>query len=97
MKQFALPRTGLRCITLASALIAPVSFSALASDDLTLYTTREPGLIQPLLDSWTQSSGIKVNTVYIKDGMLERVKDEGQNSPADLLMAVDVGNLVDLV
>ncbi|ROP58278.1 iron(III) transport system substrate-binding protein [Enterobacter sp. BIGb0383] len=97
MKQFALPRTGLRCITLASALIAPVSFSALASDDLTLYTTREPGLIQPLLDSWTKSSGIKVNTVYIKDGMLERVKAEGQNSPADLLMAVDVGNLVDLV
>lgn len=97
MKQFALPRTGLRCITLASALIVPVSFSALASDDLTLYTTREPGLIQPLLDSWTKSSGIKINTVYIKDGMLERVKAEGQNSPADLLMAVDIGNLVDLV
>lgn len=97
MKQFALPRTGLRCIMLASALIVPVSFSALASDDLTLYTTREPGMIQPLLDSWTKSSGIKVNTVYIKDGMLERVKAEGQNSPADLLMTVDVGNLVDLV
>ncbi|MBJ9257869.1 iron(III) transport system substrate-binding protein [Citrobacter amalonaticus] len=97
MKQFASPRTGLRCIALASALIVPVSFSALASDDLTLYTTREPGLIQPLLDSWTKSSGIKINTVYIKDGMLERVKAEGQNSPADLLMAVDVGNLVDLV
>ncbi|HDZ8011801.1 TPA: extracellular solute-binding protein [Citrobacter amalonaticus] len=97
MKQFASPRTGLRCIALASALIVPVSFSALASDDLTLYTTREPGLIQPLLDSWTKSSGIKINTVYIKDGMLERVKAEGPNSPADLLMAVDVGNLVDLV
>jgi iron(III) transport system substrate-binding protein len=97
MKKFASPRSGLRCFTLASALIAPVSFSALAADDLTLYTTREPGLIQPLLDSWTKSSGIKVNTVYIKDGMLERVKAEGQNSPADLLMSVDVGNLVDLV
>jgi hypothetical protein len=66
MKKFASPRSGLRCFTLASALIAPVSFSALAADDLTLYTTREPGLIQPLLDSWTKSSGIKVNTVYIK-------------------------------
>lgn len=97
MKQFALSRSGLLRITLASALMVPVSFSALAADDLTLYTTREPGLIQPLLDSWTQSSGIKVNTVYIKDGMLERVKAEGTNSPADLLMAVDVGNLVDLV
>ena len=93
----ALPRTGLRRITLASALVFSVSLPAFAQDTLTLYTTREPGLIQPLLDSWTQSSGIKVNTVYIKDGMLERVKAEGQNSPADLLMTVDAGNLIDLV
>jgi len=82
---------------LLSALILPASLPAMASDELTLYTTREPGLVQPLLDSWTQSSGIKVNTVFIKDGMLERVKTEGKNSPADLLMAVDVGNLIDLV
>lgn len=93
----ALPRTGLRRIALASALVFSVSLPAFAQDTLTLYTTREPGLIQPLLDSWTQSSGIKVNTVYIKDGMLERVKAEGQNSPADLLMTVDAGNLIDLV
>jgi ABC-type thiamine transport system substrate-binding protein len=68
----------------------------LAQETLTLYTTREPGLIQPLLDSWTKTSGIKVSTVYIKDGMLERVKAEGKNSPADLLMTVDAGNLIDL-
>ncbi|TNV13109.1 extracellular solute-binding protein [Buttiauxella sp. B2] len=93
----ALPRTGLRRITLASAVVLSVSLPAFAQDPLTLYTTREPGLIQPLLDTWTQSSGVKVNTVYIKDGMLERVKAEGKNSPADLLMTVDAGNLIDLV
>lgn len=93
----ALPRTGLRRITLASAMILSVSLPAFAQDALTLYTTREPGLIQPLLDSWTKTSGIKVSTVYIKDGMLERVKAEGKNSPADLLMTVDAGNLIDLV
>ena len=93
----ALPRTGLRRITLASALVLSVSLPAFAQDTLTLYTTREPGLIQPLLDSWTKASGIKVSTVYIKDGMLERVKAEGKNSPADLLMTVDAGNLIDLV
>jgi iron(III) transport system substrate-binding protein len=93
----ALPRTGLRRITLASAVVLSVSLPAFAQDPLTVYTTREPGLIQPLLDTWTQSSGVKVNTVYIKDGMLERVKAEGKNSPADLLMTVDAGNLIDLV
>lgn len=87
----------MRPVSLAIALTFPIAFPALAQDELTLYTTREPGLIQPLLDSWTQTSGVKVNTVFIKDGMLERVKAEGKNSPADLLMTVDAGNLIDLV
>lgn len=43
----ALPRTGLRRITLASALVFAVSLPAFAQETLTLYTTREPGLIQP--------------------------------------------------
>ena len=43
-----------------------------------------------------QESGIKVNTVFVKDGLLERVKAEGAKSPADVL-TVDIGNLLDLV
>ncbi len=67
------------------------------SNEVNLYTTREPSLIQPLLDSFTQDTGIKVNTVFLRDGLLERVKAEGQRSSADLLMTVDSGNLIDLV
>ncbi|ANN77723.1 Fe(3+) ABC transporter substrate-binding protein [Bordetella flabilis] len=70
---------------------------ALAADEVTLYTTREPKLIQPLLDAYTKESGVKVNTVFVKDGLLERVKAEGDKSPADVLMTVDIGNLLDLV
>ena len=69
--------------------------SAMAAD-LNIYTTREPGLIQPLLDAFTASSGVKVNTVFMKDGLAERVASEGESSPADILMTVDVGNLADL-
>lgn len=82
----------------SSALVGLIALSprpALA--DVNLYTTREPKLIQPLLDEFTQESGIKVNTVFVKDGLIERVKAEGKNSPADLLMTVDIGNLLDLV
>ncbi|MGY1410279.1 MULTISPECIES: Fe(3+) ABC transporter substrate-binding protein [unclassified Luteimonas] len=68
-----------------------------AAGEVNLYTTREPGLIQPLLDAFTASSGIKVNTVFVRDGLLERVRAEGQRSPADVLMTVDTGNLLDLV
>jgi iron(III) transport system substrate-binding protein len=70
---------------------------AMAAQEVTLYTTREPKLIQPLLDAYTQQSGVKVNTVFVKDGLLERVKAEGDKSPADVLMTVDIGNLLDLV
>ncbi len=53
--------------------------------------------VAPLLDAFTKESGIKVNTVFVKDGLLERVKAEGAKSPADVLMTVDIGNLLDLV
>ena len=54
-------------------------------------------LIQTLLTEFTQKTGVKVNTVFIKDGLLERVKAEGRRSPADVMLTVDFGNLVDLV
>ena len=68
-----------------------------ANDELTLYTTREPALIQPLISAFSAQSNVKVNTVFVKDGLLERVKAEGARSPADVLMTVDIGALIDLV
>ena len=78
----------------ASAFIAPAVANA---EEVSLYTTREPALIQPLLDEFTKDTNITVNTVYVKDGLIERVKAEGEKSPADVLMTVDIGNLIDLV
>ncbi|NLY63739.1 MAG: Fe(3+) ABC transporter substrate-binding protein [Alcaligenaceae bacterium] len=71
--------------------------SAFAAEEVNLYTTREPRLIQPLLDAFTQDTGIKANTVFIKDGLPERIKSEGDKSPADVLMTVDIGKLLDVV
>jgi iron(III) transport system substrate-binding protein len=83
-----------------AAVIASVMIGAsprAAQQELNLYTTREPGLMQPLMDAFTKASGIKVNSIFVKDGLPERVAAEGAKSPADVLMTVDVGNLVDLV
>src|SRR5690606_24989311 len=84
----------LGALALAGSVLASPT---LAAGEVSLYTTREPKLIQPMLDAFTKESSIKVNTVVIKDGLLERVKAEGAQSPADVLMTVDIGNLVDLV
>lgn len=68
-----------------------------AGGEVNLYTTREPGLIQPLLEAFTRETGIKVNTVFLRDGLPEKLRAEGERSPADVLMTVDTGNLLDLV
>lgn len=80
--------------TALASLCAP---AAIAAGELNLYTTREPALIAPLLSAFNEHTGIKVNTVFLKDGLAERVASEGSRSPADVLMAVDFGNLTDLV
>ena len=82
-----------------TTLLVSLLFSgtAAAAEEVNLYTTREPGLIQPLLDAFSKESGVRVNTVFVRDGLLERVRAEGARSPADVLMTVDTGNLLDLV
>ena len=82
-----------------TTLLVSLLFSgaAAAAEEVNLYTTREPGLIQPLLDAFSKESGVRVNTVFVRDGLLERVRAEGARSPADVLMTVDTGNLLDVV
>ena len=86
-------------LTLGLAAAAGVFALAVEASaaEINIYTTREPGLVQPLLDAYTAKTGTKINTVFLKDGLAERVASEGASSPADILMTVDAGNLVDLV
>jgi len=67
------------------------------SGEVNLYSYRQPFLIQPILDAFTEQTGVKVNVVYAKSGMLERLKAEGDNSPADVVLTADVGRLNDMV
>jgi iron(III) transport system substrate-binding protein len=83
------------CSSVVAALLLATPVAA-GAQDLNLYTTREPGLMQPLLDAFTKATGIKVNSIFVKDGLAERVAAEGAQSPADVLMTVDFGNLLDL-
>jgi iron(III) transport system substrate-binding protein len=73
---------------LASGMLAPAR-----SAEVNVYTTREPGLIQPILDAFTAETGTKVNVLFGKDELVERIQAEGANSPADLLITVDISAL----
>ena len=77
----------------ALALTAP----AFAQGEVNVYSYREHKLIQPLLDAFTKDSGIKVNVISASSGLEQRIKTEGANSPADVLLTVDISRLEDAV
>ena len=81
----------------ACGFLALAALGNASAAEVNLYTTREPGLIKPLLDAYTAKSGVTVNTVFVEKGLAERVSAEGVRSNADVLMTVDAGNLIDLV
>ena len=66
---------------------------AAESGEVNVYSYRQPYLIDPLLKEFTDETGIKVNVIFAEKGLIERIQAEGRNSPADVLLTVDVGNL----
>jgi iron(III) transport system substrate-binding protein len=67
------------------------------SGEVNVYTYRESKLIQPLFDAFSKATGIKVNVISASSGLEQRIKTEGANSPADVLLTVDIGRLEDAV
>src|SRR5215510_2202897 len=83
-----------RRLALASLFtLAVVPADAADPGEVNVYSYRQPSLIQPLLDRFNQETGIKVNVIFAEKGLIERIQAEGRNSPADVLLTVDVGNL----
>ena len=79
---------------LAASVMASVSApAALASGEVNIYSYRQPFLIEPLLEAFTKETGIKANVIFAKKGLEARMKAEGENSPADILLSVDIGRL----
>lgn len=78
-------------ILLALAGLAAASASAA---EVVVYSARNEQLIKPLFDAYTKETGVKVTFVTDKEGaLLQRLKAEGRNTPADMLITVDAGNL----
>jgi len=85
----------LPCLVLAAASVTATS--AFAQGEVNVYTYRETKLIQPLFDAFTKETGVKVNVVSAANGLEQRVRTEGANSPADVLLTVDISRLEEAV
>lgn len=93
-------RTGLLAaagltVALASTPAFAEEQAAVNNGEVNVYSYRQPFLIQPMFDTFTRESGVKVNVVFAKKGLVERLEQEGRNSPADLIFTVDIGRLSD--
>ncbi len=80
--------------TYVVAGLALLASANVLAEEVNVYSAREEQLIKPLLDAFSKDTGIKVNLVTGDDDpLLERLKREGANSPADVLITADAGRL----
>lgn len=79
---------------LFTLLLLVVLSPFLQAQEVNIYSAREENLIKPILDRFSAETGIKVNLITGgADELITRIEREGINSPADVLLTVDVGRL----
>lgn len=67
---------------------------AVQAEEVVVYSARNEQLIKPLFDAYTRETGVQVKFITDKEGpLMARLKAEGRNTPADLFLTVDAGNL----
>jgi iron(III) transport system substrate-binding protein len=84
--------TRFSALALALMTAAPVM-----AQEINVYSHRQPELIQPLVDAFTAETGIAVNVAFVDKGMAERLVAEGDRSPADIVLTVDIARLMQVV
>ena len=73
--------------------LAAAVLPALA-EEVVVYSARNEQLIKPLFDIYTRDTGVQIKFITGGEGpLMERLKAEGSNTPADVLLTVDAGNL----
>jgi iron(III) transport system substrate-binding protein len=79
---------------LAVATLATVAGTVQAADEVVVYSSRIDELIKPVFDAYTAKTGVPVKFITDKEApLIARLKAEGANTPADMLITVDAGNL----
>jgi iron(III) transport system substrate-binding protein len=79
------------------ALAIGLAASAASAQTVNIYSYRQPDLIKPVLDAFTAETGIKTEVLFLDKGLEERIAAEGVNSPADVILTVDIARLAKTV
>ncbi|WP_072397534.1 Fe(3+) ABC transporter substrate-binding protein [Hyphomicrobium sp. CS1GBMeth3] len=93
-RPFARAAASTFALLLSFAAFAGPAAPARAAEEVNVYSYREPGLTDPIFKTFEKETGIKVNVIYAKDGLIERITEEGRNSPADIVLTPESGLLI---
>lgn len=96
MSTFGTHKTLIKAIVAGSVLLTSATALS-AAEEVNVYSYRQPFLVEPLFKGFTDKTGIKVNVIFAKKGLVERMAQEGAKSPADVLLTVDIGRLTNAV
>jgi len=77
-------------------LLLITSVSNSDTQEVNIYSYRQPFLIDPITEKFTEITGIKVNIIYAKSGIAEKLQREGKYSPADLVLTSDFNRLLEI-
>ena len=84
----------MRKISIVLSLFILVSCAYESNNELTIFTSRQPQLLEPIIENFSQETGIKVNLLSGNaQELMERIDIEGDKSKADIFMTVDAGVL----
>jgi len=78
------------------ALTLMLSAVVAQAEQVNIYSFRQPFLIEPILKSFTEETGIKTKVVFAKKGLIQRLKREGKLSPADIVLTSNFTKLLQL-
>ncbi|MGR5176849.1 Fe(3+) ABC transporter substrate-binding protein [Vibrio parahaemolyticus] len=79
-----------------SAIVASFAAPVMAAEEVNVYSYRQPFLVEPMFNEFTKETGIKVNVKFAKKGLAEKLQQEGEYSPADVVLTSDFARLVEL-
>ena len=86
-----------KILALSAFALTSMAPHAFAAEEVNVYSYRQPFLVEPMFNEFTKETGIKVNVKFAKKGLAEKLVQEGEYSPADVILTTDISRLADLV
>ena len=89
--------TSLGHLHIVAVLVCALFFANAHAASLNVYTERQPIFLQHFFDGFEREAGIQLNILYLDKGVIERLRNEGEHSPADVVIVADISRLSQLV